>query len=109
MIKIARGKSGQTEAKMKSWNVIDDRKKEVKPTQRKKTRERKDERYLERERDETRATRKNHQMSIKVAQKWFDFTRKMIDFDTFTKLPKNVVDLGKLFFAKGIKNLPKVQ
>ena len=51
MIKIARGKSGQTEAKMKSWNVIDDRKKEVKPTQRKKTRERKDERYLERERE----------------------------------------------------------
>ena len=46
-------------------------------------------------------------MSIKVAQN--DFTRKMIDFDTFTKLPKNVVDLGKLFFAKGIKNLPKVQ
>jgi len=24
-----------------------------------------------------------------------DFTRKMIDFDTFTKLPKNVGDLGK--------------
>ena len=25
------------------------------------------------------------------------------------KLPKNVVDLGKLFVAKGFKNFPKVQ
>ena len=34
---------------------------------------------------------------------------KMIDFDTFTKLPKNVGDLGKLIVAKGFKKLPKVQ
>ena len=33
----------------------------------------------------------------------------MIDFDTFTKLLKNVGDLGKLIVAKGFKNLPKVQ
>ena len=33
----------------------------------------------------------------------------MIDFDTFTKLPKNVRDLGKLFVAKGFEKLPKVQ
>ena len=38
-----------------------------------------------------------------------DFTRKMIDFDNFTKMPKNVGDLGKLIVAKGFKNLPKVQ
>ena len=33
----------------------------------------------------------------------------MIDFDTFTKMPKNVGDLGKLIVAKGYKKLPKVQ
>ena len=33
----------------------------------------------------------------------------MIDFDTFTKLPKNGGDLGKLIVAKGFKKLPKVQ
>ena len=33
----------------------------------------------------------------------------MIDFDTFTKLPKKVRDLGKIIVAKGFKNLPKVQ
>ena len=33
----------------------------------------------------------------------------MIDFDTFTKMPKNVRDLGKLVVAKGFKNLHKVQ
>ena len=38
-----------------------------------------------------------------------DFTRKMIDFDTLQKLPKNVEDLGKLIVAKGFKKLPKVQ
>ena len=38
-----------------------------------------------------------------------DFTRKMIDFDTFKKIPKNVVELGKLIVAKGFKKLPKVQ
>ena len=37
------------------------------------------------------------------------FPRKMIDFDTFTKMPKNVGDLGKLVVAKGFKNLHKVQ
>ena len=31
-------------------------------------------------------------MSVKVAQN--DFTRKIIDFDTFTKMPKNVGDLA---------------
>ena len=38
-----------------------------------------------------------------------DFTRKVIDFGTFTKLPKNVQDLGKVIVAKGFKKLPKVQ
>ena len=33
----------------------------------------------------------------------------MIDFDTFTKNPKNVEDLGKIIVAKGVKKLPKVQ
>ena len=33
----------------------------------------------------------------------------MVDFDTFTKMPKNVGDLGKLIVAKDFKNLPKVQ
>ena len=33
----------------------------------------------------------------------------MMDFDTFTKLPKNVGDLGKLIVAKGFKKLHKVQ
>ena len=33
----------------------------------------------------------------------------MIDFDTFTKLPKNVEDWGKIVVAKGSKKLPKVQ
>ena len=36
------------------------------------------------------------------------FIRKRIDFDTFTKIAKNVGDLGKLIIAKGFKNLPKV-
>ena len=38
-----------------------------------------------------------------------EFTRKMIDFDTFTKMPKNVGDLGKLIVAKGFKKFPKVR
>ena len=38
-----------------------------------------------------------------------DFTRKLIDFDTFAKLPKNVGDLGKIIVAKGFKKLPKDQ
>ena len=33
----------------------------------------------------------------------------MIDFDTFTKMPKNVGDMGKLCVAEDFKNLPKVQ
>ena len=33
----------------------------------------------------------------------------MIDFDTFTKMSKNVGDLGKLIVAKGFEDLPKVQ
>ena len=33
----------------------------------------------------------------------------MIEFDTFTKLCKNVGELGKLIVAKGFKKLPKVQ
>ena len=52
-------------------------------------------------------TRKKLPNVIKVAQN--DFTRKMIDFDNFKKMPKNVGDLGKLIVAKGFKNLPKVQ
>ena len=35
-----------------------------------------------------------------------DFTRKMIDFDSFTKLPTNVGDLDKLIV---FKNLSKVK
>ena len=46
-------------------------------------------------------------MSIKVAQN--GFTRKIKDFDTFKKLPKNVGDFGKLFVAKGFEKFPKVQ
>ena len=38
-----------------------------------------------------------------------DFTRKKINFDNFTKMPKNVGDLGKFIVAKGFKKLPKVQ
>ena len=33
----------------------------------------------------------------------------MIDFITFTKMPKNVGDLGKIIVVKGFKKLPKVQ
>ena len=33
----------------------------------------------------------------------------MKDFDTFTKRPKNVGDLGKFIVAKGFEKLPKVQ
>ena len=33
----------------------------------------------------------------------------MIEFDKFTKMLKNVGDLGKLIVAKGFKKLPKVQ
>ena len=33
----------------------------------------------------------------------------MIDFDTFTKMPKNVWDLSQFIVAKGFKQLPKAQ
>ena len=45
-------------------------------------------------------------MYIKVDQN--DFTRKIIYFVTFTKMPKNVGDLGKLIATKGFEKLPKV-
>ena len=38
-----------------------------------------------------------------------DFTRKMNDFNTLTKLPKNVVDLGKIIVSTGFEWLPKAQ
>ena len=50
---------------------------------------------------------KSSQMSSELPKN--DFTWKMIDFDTFTKIPKNVVDLGKLNVVKGFKKLPNVQ
>ena len=34
---------------------------------------------------------------------------KMKDFDTFTKIAKNVGNLGKIILATGFKKLPKVQ
>ena len=56
---------------------------------------------------ESSVTRKNRQISIKVAKN--DFSRKIIDFDTFSKIAKNVGDLGKIIVTKGFKKLPKVQ
>ena len=47
---------------------------------------------------------KKCQMSIKVARNWFHSK----NFETFTKKPKNVGDLGKLIFAKGFKELPQI-
>ena len=38
-----------------------------------------------------------------------DFTRKIKDFDTFTKIAIECGDLGKLIVAKGFEKLPKVQ
>ena len=52
-------------------------------------------------------TRKNRHCLEKLPKN--DFNRKMIDFDTFHKLPKNVGDLGKSIVAKGFKKMPKVQ
>ena len=46
-------------------------------------------------------------MAKKVAKN--DSTRKMKDFNTFTKLPKNVCDLGKIIAATSFGKLPKVQ
>ena len=39
----------------------------------------------------------------------YDFTRKIQEFDTCTKIAKNVGDFGKLIVAKGFEKLPKVQ
>ena len=43
-------------------------------------------------------------MSIKLPKN--DFTRKNKDFDTLSKLPKNVGDLGKLFVALNLAQSP---
>ena len=45
-------------------------------------------------------------MSVKVPAKMISL-EKMIDFDTFTNLPKNVRELGKLIVAKSFKTCPK--
>ena len=50
-------------------------------------------------------TRKNCQMSINVAKN--DFTRKMIDFDTFTKIVLEWGNLGKLIVSKVFEKMPK--
>ena len=49
--------------------------------------------------------KKYRQMSIKVAQN--DFTKK--DFNTFTKIAKNVGNLAKIIVATGFEKLPKVK
>ena len=46
-------------------------------------------------------------MSIKVAQN--DSTRKMKDFDTFTKIAENLGNLDKIIDATDFEKLPKVQ
>ena len=46
-------------------------------------------------------------MSIKVAQSYC--IRKMKDFDTLTKIAKNVGDFGKIIHATGCEKLPNVQ
>ena len=43
-------------------------------------------------------------MSVKRPKN--DFTRKIKDFDTFPKLPKNVGDLGKLIVVTGFESCP---
>ena len=55
----------------------------------------------------TSVTRKNRQMSMKVAKN--DFTRKMIDLKPLQNLPTNVGDLDKLIVTKGFTKWPKVQ
>ena len=52
-------------------------------------------------------TRINRQMPIKVAQN--DFTRKMIYFDTFTKIALECGRFGQVIDATGFEKLPKVQ
>ena len=56
---------------------------------------------------EISVTRKNCQMSIKVAKN--DFTRKLKILTPLQELSKNVGDLGKIIVAKGFEKLPKVQ
>ena len=38
-----------------------------------------------------------------------DYPSKMKYFDYFTKIAKNVADLGKIIVATGFEKLPKVQ
>ena len=56
--------------------------------------------------DVNSATRKNPQMSIKVAQN--RLTKKFNVLTPLQKLPKNVGDLGKLIIAKGFEKLTKL-
>ena len=51
-------------------------------------------------------TRKNCQMSIKVAQKVISLEKLKI-YTPLQKLPKNVGDLDKIIVAKGNEKLPK--
>ena len=53
----------------------------------------------------TSVTRKSHQMSIKVAQKWFHL--KMKDFITFTNISYNMGNLDKIIVATGFESCPK--
>ena len=46
-------------------------------------------------------------MSIKVAKN--DFTRKIIAFDTYTKIALECERFGQINGCKGFKKLPKVQ
>ena len=46
-------------------------------------------------------------MSIKHAQKWFHYQKKILTI--LQKNPKNVGDLGKLIVATGLEKLPKFQ
>ena len=56
---------------------------------------------------EGNVTRKNCQMSIKVAKN--DFTRKLKILTPLQELSKNVGNLVKIIVAKGFEKLPKVQ
>ena len=53
-------------------------------------------------------TSKNHQMSLKVFQKWF-LLEKLEILTTLQKLTKNVGSLGKIIVGTGIEKLPKGQ
>ena len=50
---------------------------------------------------------KNREMSVKVAKNYF--TRKITDFDTFTKIAKECRRFGHIIVAKGFEKLNKVQ